>query len=160
MPGGRLEAGESPEECVAREVREELGLAIEVGPLLDAWVYEPLPERRVLVLAYGCFAGNFDGMAHGAEHGALGAFEVDGWGEIDLPAGYARVLGALTTHRGFGILAASRAGRSLGRGQEARHRVLVPGSQVRVLPPQPRARRKARLRRGADRCPRVRRSSP
>jgi hypothetical protein len=26
----------------------------------------------------------------------------------------------------------------LGRGQVARHRVLVPGSQVRILPPQPR----------------------
>ena len=27
--------------------------------------------------------------------------------------------------------------RVLGRGQVARHRVLVPGSQVRILPPQP-----------------------
>ncbi len=27
----------------------------------------------------------------------------------------------------------------LGRGQVARHRVLVPGSQVRILPPQPRS---------------------
>ena len=29
----------------------------------------------------------------------------------------------------------------LGRGQVARHRVLVPGSQVRILPPQPRTAR-------------------
>ena len=35
----------------------------------------------------------------------------------------------------------------LGRGQVARHRVLVPGSQVRILPPQPRAARPPDVRR-------------
>ncbi|HEV2094664.1 MAG TPA: NUDIX domain-containing protein [Rubrobacter sp.] len=34
--GGRLQAGENPEECFAQEVREELGLTVEVGALLDA----------------------------------------------------------------------------------------------------------------------------
>ncbi len=91
LPGGRLEAGESPRECVAREVLEELGLRVEVGPLLDAWVYEHFPERRVLVLAYGCFAGKVGRMAYSAEHTALGSFGVDALEEIDLPAGYARV---------------------------------------------------------------------
>ena len=92
LPGGRLEAGESPEGCVAREVREELGLAVEVGPLLDAWVYEPLPERRVLVLAYGCFVEDTNGMSHSVEHTALGAFETDELEEIYLPAGYVRAV--------------------------------------------------------------------
>ncbi|WP_433323508.1 NUDIX domain-containing protein [Spirillospora sp. CA-294931] len=34
LPGGILDAGESPHECAAREVAEEVGLAVEPGPLL------------------------------------------------------------------------------------------------------------------------------
>jgi hypothetical protein len=69
------------------------GLTIETGPLPDAWVNEPLPERRVLVLAYGCFVETPGRMAaYGAQHTALGSFGVDALGEIDLPAGYARVV--------------------------------------------------------------------
>jgi hypothetical protein len=42
----------------------------------------------------------------------------------------------LTAHMGSGIIAAAQ-NEILGRSQVARHRVLVPGSQVRILPPQP-----------------------
>jgi 8-oxo-dGTP diphosphatase len=34
VPGGRLEAGETLAQAVAREVREETGLAVEVGPFV------------------------------------------------------------------------------------------------------------------------------
>ncbi|MBA3794538.1 MAG: NUDIX domain-containing protein, partial [Rubrobacter sp.] len=43
LPGGRLEAGETPQECVVREVLEESNLKVRVGPLLDAWVFEVVP---------------------------------------------------------------------------------------------------------------------
>jgi 8-oxo-dGTP pyrophosphatase MutT (NUDIX family) len=39
LPGGRLEAGEDPPDCVEREVREELGLSSRAGALLDVWRY-------------------------------------------------------------------------------------------------------------------------
>jgi 8-oxo-dGTP pyrophosphatase MutT (NUDIX family) len=35
LPGGKLELGEMPESCVARELAEELDRQVAVGPLLD-----------------------------------------------------------------------------------------------------------------------------
>ena len=71
-------------------MRGELYLTVEVGPLLDAGVYDSLPGRRVPVLAYGCFAGEVGRVAYSDEHTGVGSFGLDELGEIDLPAGYAR----------------------------------------------------------------------
>lgn len=40
LPGGKLEATETPEVCLAREIREELGLTVRVGRILDCWLFE------------------------------------------------------------------------------------------------------------------------
>ena len=53
FPGGKLEAGESPEAALARELQEELSIRVQVGRIADA-VYYHYPDREVLVLFYMC----------------------------------------------------------------------------------------------------------
>lgn len=40
FPGGKVEPGESDEECLVRELREEFGIEASVGPLVAESVYD------------------------------------------------------------------------------------------------------------------------
>ena len=51
FPGGRLEKGETPENAVAREIAEELGVRIRVGGLLRAVNYQS-QNLSIELLAY------------------------------------------------------------------------------------------------------------
>lgn len=53
LPGGKLEEGESPEEAVVRECREECGIEVRVIDILEV-TYHRYPEKEVLLLFYRC----------------------------------------------------------------------------------------------------------
>ncbi len=90
LPGGRLEAGEDPADCLVREMQEELAIEVSVGPILDCWRYEIAQMGTVIIVTYGCRPRGEAKTRISAEHRALGMF---GIGEIDalsLPEGYRR----------------------------------------------------------------------
>lgn len=88
LPGGRLEDGESPQECVIRELREEAGVVTHVEQVVDTWVYEVLPGQKVLVVTFGCSADRPLEPARSAEHDDIGVFPTDSLDQIVIPEGY------------------------------------------------------------------------
>lgn len=53
FPGGKIEPGESPEQCIERELHEELGIEVRAGDIYHAFFHD-YPESRVLLLCYRC----------------------------------------------------------------------------------------------------------
>ena len=89
LPGGKLELGESPERCVAREIEEELALDVEPTTLVDSWVYTIVPGTHVLVLTYGCTERVTRDAVVSPEHTRLEWIALDDVALLRMPEGYA-----------------------------------------------------------------------
>lgn len=98
FPGGKRECDESFKSCLARELREELGIEVRVGELVETVEHE-YPEKRVLLKFFRC-----QWLAN--EPQALGcpAFEWitrDDLNHYQFPAADARLIEKLSSHRSF-----------------------------------------------------------
>lgn len=65
FPGGKLEAGEGPEECLARELSEEFGITATIGNFFKESLYEY--EKGVIRLL-GYFVDDFKGEFNPTVH--------------------------------------------------------------------------------------------
>jgi 8-oxo-dGTP diphosphatase len=66
FPGGTLEKGETHDQCLKRELQEELAIEVEVGDLICSSEYGSTPEWTILLIAYRTtlISGSFNLNAH------------------------------------------------------------------------------------------------
>ncbi|MBE5967483.1 MAG: 8-oxo-dGTP diphosphatase MutT [Lachnospiraceae bacterium] len=53
FPGGKIEAGETPQQALTREIKEELDIDIEVGKLIDTVEYD-YPQFHLTMHCFIC----------------------------------------------------------------------------------------------------------
>jgi ADP-ribose pyrophosphatase YjhB (NUDIX family) len=88
LPGGKLELGEEPAVCVAREIAEEVSWQVTVGPLLDVWQYHIRDRVDVLIVTYGCRTGATDDPVVSHEHKQAALFTQAEIAGLPMPDGY------------------------------------------------------------------------
>lgn len=90
FPGGKIEAGESPEECLSRELREELGVSVRIGAALSPATH-CYPDFTVTLYPFTCRVAGGSITMH--EHHALQWIEPRRMPELDWAAADLPVIG-------------------------------------------------------------------
>ena len=92
LPGGKLDPGETPTDCLVREINEELGLSTAAGPAVATWVYDISPGVKVFVVAYISIEEDQREPRVSHEHSELGWFRSADLEALSLPDGYRRAI--------------------------------------------------------------------
>ncbi len=92
FPGGKREAGESFEDCLVREIREELGMEIRVGALFEEIAHD-YPEKSVRLKFFLCRPAS--GEPHALGCAAFKWIRKSQLGDFEFPAADVRLLDKL-----------------------------------------------------------------
>ena len=100
FPGGKIEAGESAEDALRRELREELGVEIgAIEPLISVpWRY---PRKSIVLHAFRVL--DYRGEAHAHEHAALRWLEPTAAHDLEMPPPDRPIVNALRLPQQYAI---------------------------------------------------------
>lgn len=96
FPGGKREPAETFEACLARELREELGIEVAVGPLVESLTHD-YPEKTVHLRFFACRWLRYEPLP--LDCAALSWVTADELAHYAFPAADARLLDRLRTDR-------------------------------------------------------------
>jgi len=85
FPGGRVEIGENPRDTIKREIREELGIDIEVKEIFEisSHVYED-DDKQVILIAFKCeFKGGDIDKKEVADYAWVKIEDMDGYDVVE-----------------------------------------------------------------------------
>lgn len=93
-PGGKIEAHESPEQCVLREIKEELNIDAGIDRLFDAWMYKVAGKVNVFCVIYLCKPLTIDEhqIKLSFEHNEYGLFTIEETGKLNMKGNYKATL--------------------------------------------------------------------
>ncbi|MEY2829286.1 MAG: hypothetical protein RIQ33_1144 [Bacteroidota bacterium] len=90
LPGGKLEPDETAEQCLVREIEEELNLKTEIKKIVDVWLYDIKGKVKVLIITYQCKHNysSTDEIKISHEHKEVGLFTLAEIINLNMPEGY------------------------------------------------------------------------
>ena len=98
FPGGKREADESFEQCLHRELMEELGIEVDILGLVES-ITHPYAEKTVHLRFFRCLWKQHEPRALGCS--AFQWVNIAGLGQYDFPEADARLLQRLREPKGF-----------------------------------------------------------